>query len=172
MGRDELRRVLTELEISIESDFIPWSKSRHAQEKHRTLNWDVHVKRSGQRFMSAQYSAGIAYCPSYSAMKKGLPSYDELIEYETEYGYSAISVVNRVRHPILPDICGVMESLVMDSGAIDFADFDDWASSLGCDTDSRAAEKTYQACLETGLKLRAALGEDGLRKLSEAVWDC
>ena len=51
---------------------------------------------------------------------------------------------------------------VLASAARDYADargltFEDWAGNLGYDTDSRKAEKIYDACLEMGEKL-AALG--------------
>lgn len=42
---------------------------------------------------------------------------------------------------------------------------------LGYDPDSRKAEAIYKACLEIALKLRNALGEDGLAKLREAAQD-
>ena len=71
----------------------------------------------------------------------------------------------------MPDSLDVLSCLVSESDAIDSPAFDDWASNFGYDTDSRKAESVYRACLETGLKLRAAVGDSGLTKLREAFQD-
>jgi hypothetical protein len=104
----------------------------------------------------------------------------ELIAYECEHGHAAAwsDNLNRVMPrgargilPILPDTCSVIASLVSDADALDHASFEEWASDQGENPDSRAAERTYRACLEIALKLRNAVGEYGLRKLSEACQD-
>ena len=74
------------------------------------------------------------------------------------------------RAPV-PTLRDVLYSLVSDADAIDCATFEDWAINYGYDTDSRSAEKAYRACLESGLKLRAMLGEEALTKLRELFQD-
>ncbi len=59
-----------------------------------------------------------------------------------------------------PDVAGVLDCLLSDSDALD-RDFEEWASDLGYDPDSRTAERTYKACLKSGEKLKVFLG-DGL----------
>lgn len=168
MGKEELKQVLSDLDLSIETDFVPWSKSRNAKEDYRSLNWRVHLKRSGQVFCTVDFMKGVAYCPSYSKYKKGTLTYEENILYETEYGYSHVAG----HRPILPDILDVMECLVIDSDTLNYGTFEEWARELGMDEDSRRAEGIYRTCLETTLKLRAAVGEHGLSMLRAAVQDC
>lgn len=73
--------------------------------------------------------------------------------------------------PILPESREVIWSLVMDSSVLDAGGFENWAAGLGYDTDSRAAESIYRACLDLALKLRAAIGDEGIRKLQEVFQD-
>lgn len=77
----------------------------------------------------------------------------------------------RDRKPILPDTLDVIYSLNSDADALNYASFEDWADSFGYDADSRSAEATYRACLEIGLKLRAALGGAGLERLNVIFQD-
>ena len=66
-----------------------------------------------------------------------------------------------------PDGADILWCLLSDASALDCGTFEEWASDLGYDTDSRKAEKTYRACLAIGLALRAALGNDELAALQE-----
>jgi hypothetical protein len=52
----------------------------------------------------------------------------------------------------------------------DYATFEQWASDLGYDSDSRSAA-TYLACLAIGLALRAGIGDSGLATLQAARSD-
>lgn len=58
-----------------------------------------------------------------------------------------------------PELADVLDCLASDaSGADNARDFEDWASEYGYDTDSRKAEKIYNACVEGRDKLKAFLG--------------
>ena len=70
--------------------------------------------------------------------------------------------------PILPDTADVIYSLVMDSDVLNHGSFEDWAGYAGYDTDSRAAEKIYKACLEIALKMSTMIGDIGMAKLRDA----
>ena len=61
--------------------------------------------------------------------------------------------------PTPPTPADVLSSLLMDVSGLDEG-FEDWASSLGYDADSRKADGIYRACLETLPKLHALLGPD------------
>lgn len=63
---------------------------------------------------------------------------------------------------------GYIFSLILDAGVIGHANFEDWASEFGYDTDSRKAEKIYRDCLATALKLRNGLSEKVLAELQDA----
>lgn len=54
----------------------------------------------------------------------------------------------------------VLECLISDYSGWDSAnDFEDWASDLGLDTDSRKAERTYQQVEKQSRKLKNFLGQ-------------
>ena len=74
----------------------------------------------------------------------------------------------RHRADILPVPEDVMAALVLDAEAIDYPTYEEWADNSGHDRDSREGEKVYQACLATGLRLRAGIGDAGLQSLRKA----
>lgn len=63
-------------------------------------------------------------------------------------------------HKGKPKLADVLCSLQMDvSSAVNAGDFEDWASDLGYDTDSRKAEQIYRACLKSADDLAELFGE-------------
>jgi hypothetical protein len=108
---------------------------------------------------------GCAHCRSY---KQGDSSVmrDKMVREECETGRVPFGMKK-----VTPTLRDVMYSLVMDANTIDYASFEEWADEFGYDHDSRKAEAVYKQCLEIALKLRNAIGEDGLAKLREAFQD-
>lgn len=161
---------IRELGLSITSRFVPWSQSRNKHEKQPSLNWRVTLLRNSREILTTDYSAGAAHCPSYSRDSK------HGVEFECEHGVhkyppDGSGPIERIRFPIKPDLKSVIYSLLTDADALDYATFEDWADNFGYDPDSRKAENIYRECLSLGLKLRAAIGDEGMRKLSEAFQD-
>lgn len=69
--------------------------------------------------------------------------------------------------PPLPD---VLACLISDGPAdFDALTFDQWCADYGYDTDSRKAFAAYEACCDTGRKLRAAFTPEELSALREAA---
>jgi hypothetical protein len=165
MAREEIEEFMTANRITVESMFIPWSRSRNKGEKQPSLNWKVTIKKDGRHVLTTDYSAGMGHAPSY----KHIVSKDVMasVKWECEYGKAA----RAAGKPILPDACDVLYSLAGDASVLDYSEFENWASDFGYDADSRKAEAIYRACLGTALKLRNGLGEDGLRALQEASQD-
>ena len=169
------------LGLTVESVFVPFSQSRNKAGKHRSLNWIVTIKRNGRDVLTTDYSAGVAHCPCYQTQEfkgrygRGLTrQMAQLVEYETETGRAAqrVNSCTILRgKPILPDPLDVIYSLVTDASVLDSSGFEDWASDFGYETDSRAAESIYRACLEIALKLRAGIGAAGLSQLRDAFQD-
>lgn len=178
------------LGITMTTKFIPWSQSRNKGEKQPSLNWLVTIWRDSSSpdrkrrpILTTDYGAGNGHCPSYKASVKRLGGTNSLmrseaIKWECENGKAAwvMEGLNHIsaapgRKPLLPELHDVMHSLSIDADALDFSSFEEWAKDNGFDPDSRKAEATYRACLEIALKLRNALGEDGLRQLREACQD-
>lgn len=59
-----------------------------------------------------------------------------------------------------PEVYDVLNCLVSDAASVDNArSFEEWASELGYDPDSRKAEKIFKACERGTKKLKKFLGE-------------
>lgn len=69
-----------------------------------------------------------------------------------------------------PEVEDVLDCLAGDAQSIDNArSFEDWASNYGYDSDSRSAERSYQATLEASKNLRVWLGAERYRELLKEV---
>lgn len=163
-----------ELGLTMTAEFVPFSKSSSAREKSPNLNWKVRLAKGGRLILTTDYSAGCAHCPSYQ--QRATVDSAAFVKQECETGKRAKSDRKGVDDlqwgaPIQPELADVLHSLASDSDVLDCGSFEEWAGNLGYDTDSRKAEAIYRACLEIALKLRNALGEDGLAKLREAAQD-
>ena len=194
--RERIEKTCRDLGLTMTAEFVPFSQSRNAKPKEdgkvwRSLNWRVSIWRAIDRVgkidkllvATTDYSAGEAHCPAYKAKEHGRPGFmsidrDKAIAYEVEHGRRWWTFAGPVKSTngkdakdIMPDMVDVVASLVMDASVIDCGTFEEWASEYGMDTDSRKAEATYRACLETALKLRNGIGEAGLQKLRDACQD-
>lgn len=181
--RQKIEAAMAALGLTVTAVFVPWSASRNAKEKHRSLNWRVTVQRNGRDVLTTDYSAGVGHCPSYKATKGALARahYVEetarymAIKHETETGRSAVWSFGELSKsggkPIEIDAVSVVSSLTLDSSVLDAGGFEEWAGDFGYDTDSRAAEATYRACLDIALKLRGAIGDAGMEALRVAGED-
>jgi hypothetical protein len=173
-AREQIQAAMDALNIKIEAVFVPWSNSRNfkkgAKPSERSLNWYVILIRNGREILSTDYMQGIGYAPAYkriTSIKHGwtVPNTDALIR-ETEQGVTRDKFGKA--SPLLPEPVDVVASLVLDCSVLDCGGFEDWAAEYGFDADPRKAEAIYRQCLEIALKLRAAVGEDGLNLLREA----
>jgi hypothetical protein len=178
MEKHEIQSVIDKLDLSIEAQFVPWSRSRSfrkdAKPTDRNLNWKVTVKRAGRVVVETDYMAGLAHCQSYKQGMRWTIDECKRIELETETGYPA-DARGHMRvpgsKPLSPDPLDVLHCLLLDAEALEYRDFEDWAENFGYDTDSRKAETTYRACLDIGLKFRNVLGESGIMELRGAFQD-
>lgn len=167
-----LTNLLAELGIDLRAEFVPWSKSRHAKEKDKSLNWKVTLLKDNRPILTTDYSAGIGHCPAYnlgyknSMLRMTTDRYNDIV-FECEKGVQAAN-----KHkPILPCLVDVVNSLVLETDVLDYGSFEEWANSLGYNSDSREAEKIYQLCLSNSLKLRNGLGDTILSQLRSAYQD-
>lgn len=72
-------------------------------------------------------------------------------------------------HTEHPSISDVLDCMVSDvRGFDDAASFEQWASDLGYDPDSRKAEKIYRAVKKQAEQMRRTLGDDTL----QALYNC
>ena len=58
-----------------------------------------------------------------------------------------------------PTVEGIMENIVSDASVNDMS-FEDFCAEFGYDTDSRKAERTYNACIKQTKALKRLLGSD------------
>lgn len=183
-----LTEAIEALGLSIRAEFIPFSRSRNAKprdgekEAWRSLNWRVTLELNGRDILTTDYSQGEGHAPASkipSRWQNNKHIQRRALDIEIETGFQAIAETwsqgeprqgRMAKHRIpSPSATDVIHSLVMDSDALDYGSFEDWAESLGYDSDSRSAETTYRACLEIALKLRASIGEPALATLREGA---
>jgi hypothetical protein len=114
----------------------------------------------------------MGYAPSYTQGRLSVDQ-DAAIRWECEHGKRAQGTGRSLygRKQITPETLDVLAALVMDASVLDCDDFEDWASDLGYDTDSRTAEAIYRECLAIALKLRNGIGDGNLEALRELFAD-
>lgn len=192
MSPSEAKQKLTDkaaaLNLTLTAAFVPYSQSRHAKDKGDSgyrgpcLNWRVTLSRNGREIFTTDYSAGVGHIPKslrQDASTRGhLPHYQVracevgryipgLLAYESIDNFCRGIHAGMTREIPAPELADVLYSLLMDSDVLNCSGFEDWASNLGFDTDSRKAESIYRECLEQALKLRAAIGQESLDDLAE-----
>ncbi len=188
MNNDQRDAWLLRRNIAIESEFVPFSKSRNKDSKddrgrpRLSLNWKVTLLVNARAVLTTDYGAGAGRCPSYNTKAPAsYPGNDlrwqkEAAQYECETGNKAVWYggalgFKRASDAIKPNVHDVLSSLCLDASVIDSGTFEEWAADLGYDPDSRSAENTYRACLEIGLKMRNGLGDAQFRALREIYQD-
>jgi hypothetical protein len=125
--------------LTVRAEFVPFSHSRNA--KDMSLNWKVTLVKDGRDILTTDYSAGIGHCPNYQQNARWTTAYDAAIRSECENGVTYPErYLGKRAVPILPKPEDVLYSLVTDSDVIDYSNFEGWADSLGCGTDSRKAD--------------------------------
>jgi hypothetical protein len=164
-------------------EFVPLSKSRNAPKGGRpsktsdlSVNWRVTLSKGGTK-LTTDYMEGIARLPAeLNPLKLSRTSDEWLVLVDAcETGKAGRLIpsgyiANKKPLPV-PELRDVLYCLVQDSEVLDYATFEDWAAGGGYDTDSRTAERTYRACLEIALQLRALIGETGLSVLKKEFQD-
>lgn len=163
--------------VSMVAEFVPFSKSRNAKEKHKSLNWKVTLyAMRGAPIITTDYMQGSGHCPAYKASVKELGNRDCImregaITFECETGKAYLPRYATVKKLPGPELADVLSSLSMESDVIDYRGFEDWAENFGYESDSRKAEAVYKACLDIALKLRNGFGDAAMAELALACQD-
>lgn len=183
MENQQIATAIAALGLTVESKFVPFSQSRHKDEKRPCLNWIVRIECKGREVLTTEYMAGMGHCPAYkskvpAAWDRPARMWQPLAcaeECENGHALGLFTSWGRFRHdkakPILPDAFDVIYSLIVDSRVLDSGGFEEWAMEYDYDPDSRKAESLYRTCLETALKLRAAIGDSGMGMLRDLFED-
>lgn len=175
----EFASLAQSLGLAMAAEFVPFSRSRNAKDPRPSLNWLCTFTRNGRPLAGLErldYMQGSGHCPASKAGAKRFPIAADVaraVALECETG-------KRAGHGVLngrpyatsaaispPAMADVLSCLCLDADVIDYVRFEDWASELGYDPDSRKAEATYRACLDIALALRGAIGGDSLDKLRD-----
>ena len=170
------------LGLTVTAVFVPFSQSPYKADKKPSLNWRVTVQRFGRDVLTCNYNAAAGWCPA--SRTKPPASYTkpdsewvrDACRAECEKGRAVKTILRSGEAlfygtPIMPEPLDVLYCLNSDADALNYATFEAWASETGVSPDSRSGEAVYRACLEIGLKLRAALGDAGLTALNEILQD-
>lgn len=105
--------------------------------------------------------------------QRGSRHFKFLIRVEQRHGSTSAGIMTgyysqgaaHTSDPTLPDI---ISALLLDISCIDSRSFEDFCSDMGLDTDSRKAERTYQACKKTERDLIRLIGR---AELSYALYE-
>lgn len=164
-ARADLKELADSLGLDYSVVFVPFSASRYAVAKPKIkdlqVNWRATISK-GRVGMSVDYSTGIGHLVRLTQVKRfgsglSVDEFDEILQ--------ACEGVTKTRYRNPPTFCDILSGLAMDADVLDYGTFEEWASGLGYDPDSRKAEEIYRQCLAQSLKLWSMIGNDNLEKL-------
>lgn len=179
-ARGDLDVEIERLEFDYLAEFVPQNVSRHRDEKEPTLNWKITLRRRavhGVVFM-CDYMQGIGSVPGWPmglSMRNRSVDEDNMlklfkraaIDGKYPHRYHVNAAFYTMRELPKPELRDILYSLVADSDVLETSGFEDWASNLGYDTDSRKAEATYRDCIDYALRFKALVGQENLDKLRD-----
>jgi hypothetical protein len=120
------------------------------------------------------YRQGIGHLPNYKQGRITLAD-EAVIKATLKTGHVCrwVDGFNQAKPTITaltpPTAADVVYSLMSDAEAADYATFEEWAAAAGYDTDSRSAEKIYNACRAIALDLYRVFGAAVLDRLRPIV---
>lgn len=162
---ERVRALLAKLNITAVATFVPLHayvppKGKKDEPHQHVLRWNVEVLVGLRVAYSTEFTAGFGHVPELLHRNiNNLSDRTKIYEY-----------LDGKRVCPFPDL-DFFYCTASDASVLDERDFESWADSLGFDSDSRAAEKIYTACLANAVALRAMIGDAGLTELREAFQD-
>lgn len=120
--------------------------------KDRPFNYRVSLK-NGHEEYTTYYSKGVGHG---KRTQKAAKSYEAYYQRARRADHIACK----------PTLAEILDSLALDASDIaNGYEFEEWAENLGYDTDSRQAERIYNACKDVFLGLVRLLGLEGVNDL-------
>jgi hypothetical protein len=157
--------------VEFAAAFVP--KSRARLDWDSCLNWECTIKANGHT-LAVPYGQGSGHIPGYLNLNSRAAYVREAIDYAAEHGrytpanrIGAESVIAWRKELPKPNRDDVLSCLLNDATAMDAGSFEAWCAEFGTDADSRKMERSYNACIATGLKLRLMFGDEGCNVLRE-----
>lgn len=175
--------IIKSLGLEIKSKFVPFSVSRNSDEEYKSLNWKVTIT-SGTKVINVNYTKGVGSLP-YPQTSFGVTNYqkrmiNEAIDSAVETGIARkLTVVDKdikflpgnAIFPI-PTLQEVLYSLSSDADVKNYLTYEQWASDMGFDTDSRKGEKIYDDCRKQTSEFMKLIGsEEKLTNLHEILYE-
>lgn len=163
------------LGLAYVATFVPKAQPK---EQHPQLHWSIQFS-VGRHSLTVPYSQGMGHVKGYKQFHKtpydkrnAEALYRETCETGKLYRHMQnIDFNATIGTQPAPDILDVLYCLVSDADVLNYACYEDWASELGFDPDSRTGEATYRQCLQQSLGLRNLIGNAALEKLAELFRD-
>lgn len=155
-----IQQFLTKYPVTIELTEVPENPSME-KSKDEMINYYVTLAFEG-RMMSLYFSTGLGWVETRTGQSAQGVTYRKRDKTFLVRSGNTLYDGNdgrmfgkyRIRKPKVED---VLNCLASDASGIDQS-FEDWASELGYDTDSRKAEQIYQTCQKQARELRQLLG--------------
>ncbi|HDR9189408.1 TPA: hypothetical protein QDB51_003498 [Burkholderia vietnamiensis] len=164
----EFDEIAKRLDLKISSQFVPFSISRNADSKQKSLNWKVTLS-SIRNKMTFDYSKGVGHLPYPSPLQ--LSGYqkavvNQAIDSAVETGIARKIARGAMAYTIMPGkeefptptLQEVLYSLTEDTLVMHYLTYEQWAADFGYDPDSRKGEKIYEECRVQASKLSDVLG--------------
>lgn len=160
-------RLLLTSDLTLKSTYVPQQVKPCAKWDLPFFKWEVVLTKGSYTVYDGPCSMGIAHVEGvFPGTLKGYVfsmdmwgAVEELYRsgqtrYRSQLGQ--LTLTRCEARP--PDLLSVLWSCLMDSSALDYPTFEDWARDFGYDEDSRKAEKIYRQCLNDAAVLGSTLG--------------
>jgi len=158
---DELTEIAGEYGLTLTFEFIPQTFPAGTASKDLGMKWLVTVMHKGKALLATDYTQGVAHCPSYPKGMWGRRltqhEYDNILR-----DCASPQPKGGPKEPLTALWCIARDC----QGVMQTGTFEDWADEFGFDTDSRKAEATYNECVRQNLKLKQAIGDEGIETLA------
>lgn len=164
----EFDEIVNRLDLKASTQFVPFSISRNADSKQKSLNWKVTLS-SIRNKMTFDYTKGIGHLPypneiQLSRHQRSVVS--QAIDFAVETGIArkiargamAFTIMPGKEEFPTPSLQEVLYSLTQDAGVVHYLTYEQWATDFGYDLDSRKGERIYEECRAQASKLSDVLG--------------
>lgn len=166
--QQQYEEIAQDLDLKISSQFVPFSISRNAGSEHKSLNWRVTLS-SKRTSMTFDYMKGTGHLPypnDFQLARHQRSVVNDAIDFAVETGIArkiargamAFTILHSKEELPTPTLQEVLYSLTLDADVMNYLTYEQWASDLGYDPDSRKGEKIYDECRTQASKLVEVLG--------------
>lgn len=149
---------------------IPFNPYKLDEDPRDSMDWwALEIKNADDETFRTFYGTGIGHRHKLSRNEISESNHDAHAAFNTAEKYGWLKLrpadVKKITRRVKPDLADVLCCLQSDARAVeDHPTFRDFAEDFGYELDSRDGEKTYNACQDTGARLRDFFGRDLFRE--------